>query len=333
MEEVMLKPKVIVEGKDIEEYMPHRFENVLLDKVESFEENEEKLLAKIELTISENDPEGRQVFLVKNQEGKLVYNAHMFPENLALGALTYLNTIVGKGHAALFSTIANFQKSGDILAGEKMSASIYLKREKGPFKTFCGKVFNESGEQVAETDVMAYIYMLADATPENDGEKKKVEVPELTIDEAVDFSKIDNKQRDMFFVEKLVNFDEENMSAVTEFTYPADHPFVKGHFPGNPIMMGVCQWMSTGDALDVAALKLKELGKVVNSFNLKADVELLKPDGVLVAEVKGIEKNYIVDGENIKPRTVATKKCGFRDMVVPGEKIFQRLSNIEISSQ
>ncbi|MBU0580620.1 MAG: hypothetical protein KKA19_05540 [Candidatus Margulisbacteria bacterium] len=332
MQQTHLKPKVVVEGvKEIEKYLPHRFENVLLDKVEAFEDNEEKLLAKIELTITENDPEGRNIFLIKNQENKWVYNAHMFPENLALGALVYLNTIRGDGHGAYFSTISNFQKTGDVLASEKLQATIHLKRGKGSFQTFSGKVYNPQGALVAETEVMAFIFKLAEAPAAGEGEKKKSDPPQKTIEQAVDFSKIDNKQKNMFFAEKIVHFNPEDNSAVISFTYPKDHPFVKGHFPGNPIMMGVCQWMAMGDALDALALELKAKGKVNTVFTLTADIELLKEDGVVAAEAKGFVKNYKVVGSGFKPRVVSTKKCGFRDMIVPGDVIYQKITNVQIS--
>ncbi|MFC1517181.1 hypothetical protein ACFL5G_01355 [Candidatus Margulisiibacteriota bacterium] len=327
-----LKPKVVVEGiAELEKYMPHRFENVLLDRVESFDDNEEKLLAKIELTLNEADPRGRNIFLVKNSQDKWVYNAHMFPENLALGALVYLNTIKGPGHGAYFSTISNFKKIGDIYAGEKLTATIHLKRGKGNFQTFSGKIYNPKQELVAETDVMAFIFKLAEAPAAGDGEKKKVDAPQKTIDKPVDFSRINNKQKNMFFADKIVHFNDADMSAVISFTYPTDHPFVRGHFPDNAIMMGVCQWMAMGDSLDALALELKSSGKVGDSFMLSADVELLKEDGTVSAEAKGIVKKYDFKGDSVKPKVVSTKKCGFRDMIVPGDVIYQRISKVQIS--
>jgi 3-hydroxymyristoyl/3-hydroxydecanoyl-(acyl carrier protein) dehydratase len=331
MELTELKPQSVVSGKDIEKYLPHRFENVLIDKIQSFADNPEKLLCVTELTITEHDHQGRNIFLVADQAGKQVYNPCLFPEHLALGALGYLNTIRGSGWAALFSTISNFQHTGEINAGEKMSAKIFLKRGKGAFETFSGKIYNSKGEQIAENDIMAFIVKVADAPAPGDGEKKKSEPPLKDMSETVDRTKFNDKPKAMFFVDKLVHFDIEKMVMVTSYTYPKEHPFVKGHFPGNPIMMGVCQWMSAGDALDIFAYKLRSSGKGAELVSLTADIELIKADGTLVTEIKDIRKDYKFQGDKVLSRLVTTRKIGFRDMVTPGTEIFQRVTNVRIN--
>ncbi len=332
MESTALKVVAEVQAKDMPNFMPHRFENLLVDKVTTYADNPEQLLAVMEVTISENDALGRQLFLVKNAAGSYIYNSHVFPEVLALGALVYLNTVRGKGYAAYFSTISNFQRTGDIQAGEKMTAKIYLKRGKGAFQTFYGKIQNSKGEIVAETDVMAFVFLQAEAPADNaDAEKKKSAVPELSIDIPVDFSKIHSKDERMFFAERLVAFNDADLSTTVSFTYAKDHPFVKGHFPGNPIMMGVCQWMSAADAIDSLALQMLSTGKLKDGATITADVELVKDDGTLISEFKDVQMNYTAHGQEISSRLISTKKCGYRDRVIPGTRVYQRVTNVKVA--
>ena len=109
--------------------------------------------------------------------------------------------------------------------------------------------------------------------------------------------------------------------------YPPDHPLTKGHFPGNPVMMGATQWMAASDALDWLAFALIEAGDICCPTEIKADVLLQKDDGTVVAEVGGMANRYTRTNDGrVLPQTVATKRIGFRDMVHPLEQIITSVS-------
>ena len=51
----------------------------------------------------------------------------------------------------------------------------------------------------------------------------------------------------MTFVD-TVHLTTDN-EALYGYQYPSSHPLIKGHFPNNPVMMGVCQWQMLEDAM------------------------------------------------------------------------------------
>jgi 3-hydroxymyristoyl/3-hydroxydecanoyl-(acyl carrier protein) dehydratase len=53
----------------------------------------------------------------------------------------------------------------------------------------------------------------------------------------------------MVFVDEVSHLNLDDPTALLRYTYPQDHPFVEGHFPGNPIMMGITQWIGCADAV------------------------------------------------------------------------------------
>ena len=51
-----------------------------------------------------------------------------------------------------------------------------------------------------------------------------------------------SKSPGMTFVDAYHPLDDPN-EFLFSYKYPSSHPLIQGHFPGNPVMMGVCQWI------------------------------------------------------------------------------------------
>ena len=126
----------------------------------------------------------------------------------------------------------------------------------------------------------------------------------------------------MCFVSECCHLDLDAQQATCRYEYPPDHPFTKGHFPENPVMMGITQWIATSDATDCLAFALIEAGKLSCPVELQTDVSIQRPDGTAVAEVGSLVNRYCRDPEGrVLSETVATKRIGFRDMVRPTESL------------
>ena len=133
----------------------------------------------------------------------------------------------------------------------------------------------------------------------------------------------------MCFVSECCHLDLDTPAATLGYSYPDDHPFTKGHFPGNPVMMGITQWIGASDALDWLAFALIEAGNIDCPAEVTANVVLQRPDGTLVAEVSGLRNSYSrASNGRLLSETVATKRIGFRDMVKPGDELIHGVTTV-----
>ena len=119
----------------------------------------------------------------------------------------------------------------------------------------------------------------------------------------------------MVFADAVTAYDPAAPALTTRYTYPANHPLTKGHFPGNPVMMGVLQWAAVEDAARLLAAKAALTGDVAFT------AEILRPDGTLIADVKDLVLAF-GDGP---PYTRSLSRIGFRGMVKPLEEIHIRV--------
>ena len=94
------------------------------------------------------------------------------------------------------------------------------------------------------------------------------------------------KVPDMWVCDALIYWDPETRECATRYTYTQNHPCVKGHFPGNPVMMGIMQWMGVSDACFCIAKMLKETGKI-GQYTLSGNATILKDNGQIVCDIKG----------------------------------------------
>lgn len=299
--------------------IPHRFENVLIDQVTCTDAGSEATL-----TIHPGEPAGRDIFL-RTDGPQPALIEHAIPEYLALASLCQLGDL-GEGHVGFFSTISNFKQSGRLPAGEPANAALTRERDRGPFRRFKGKVANAQGTHVASADIMAFIL---DTTAGEAGqeERRRVPLPAMDEDRPLPAGAFWWKRPELCFVSHCLHLDLAKREATLGYVYPPDHPLTKGHFPGNPVMMGVTQWAAASDALDWLAFALINAGEASCPTEIKADVLLQKDDGTVVAEVGGVVNRYTrTDDGRVLPETVATKRIGFRDMVRPGEQVITSVS-------
>lgn len=300
---------------EIQNRIIHRYENVLLDSVTYDPENKDD--NKLSLTLSKNDALNRDIFLKQKKKGEYVLVTSVFMEILALSCIITENKL-GEDDMVIFAAISNFKKLGEFPENTTITGNCIKVSDKKGFLRYKGSLQN--GHQcIASGDMMAY-FTKKDTQAEI---VKEEERPPLTQTKELPFNP-DLKSKWVTIGDTLRHIDES--SCVTEYTYPTDHPFNKGHFPGNPLMMGVMQWMSIESCIFAYA---NERG-LTGHHQLLTDAVIQKTDGSLVAEVKGALLDVWIDDETIVSQAEIreTKKIIFRNMVKPSETITIHCNNI-----
>ncbi len=303
--------------EDILALIPHRFENVLIDEADCTDAG-----ASAALRIENDDPLNRG-FFARTDGDEPTLLEHALAEHLALVALCQLGPL-GPGELGFFSAINNFQQSGRLPLSEPIYSELTRERDRGAFRRFKGSVLNARKEVVAKADIMAFIM---DTTQPQTDERKRLPLPEMNICEAVSLDAYFWKRPELCFVAALRRLDAEAGEAVLSYTYPADHPLTRGHFPGNPVMMGITQWIGASDALDQVAFARSQAGELPLPGSLTADVLIQKSDGTVAAEISGLVNRYEQDAAGrLRSETTATKRIGFRDIVRPGDELVYSVS-------
>jgi len=313
-----------IEGDALEDMIPHRGVNVLIDAERAVRDDESQR-SESRLCIAAGDERGRDIFLRKGADGGSVLIEPVLAEHLALSAICAIKPEMQPGEIAFFSVISSFELVRELRAGEHLSAEAIRLRDKGRFRRFHGIVRGEDGATAAETDVMAYTAAPAPASERRES-GKLVAPPETGDARPVDAAVFGWKGPEMVFASERTHLSPGREQAVIRYEYPQDHPFCAGHFPGNPVMMGVTQWIAALDAAAWLLFERAEAGEVASgSSNWNADVDIMRENGAMVADVKGLTFSGEVTPDGIGPLCVkGTRRVGFRDQVRPGESIFMR---------
>ncbi len=313
-----------IEGPAIEALLPHRGVNLLIDGVQLAEERE----GRSRLRVSSGDPQGRDIFLREGETGSgggYVMMGPALAEHLALSASCVLSRELKPGEIALFSRISKFELARGAAAGEELVSEVKRLKDKGNFRRFDGTVRGEGGGTVATAEIMAYT---ADPRQTAESETAKlVAPPQIGEARPVDRGLFAWKRPEMVFVDELVDLANDGQQATFRYTYPADHPFCPGHFPGGAVMMGIAQWMAACDAAAWLVHERAESGGAApTETRFRADAEIVRESGTLVAEVRGLVFSFASGAGGIAPlRVEATRRVGFRDLVRAGETIFVRV--------
>lgn len=294
----MIRLVTRVEGKALEGFLPHRGTNLLIDAVES----ESTVRGETSLRVERGDALGRDVVLRSGPGGEEFVGEVFLVEHLALGAICVLKQELAPGHIFFFSSVSGFRFAELARAGERLSGAVVRKKDRGAFRRFEVCLSGEGGREICSGEIMAY------AAPVETARDEASSVDEPPGGEPVTRSLFDWKDERLVLLDRLVEKTERG--AKFSCSYPRDHVLVPGHFPGNPVMMGVVQWQAVADAAWAYARAAGLEGEHRFSGSLA------RPGGGAVAEVKGLAMDL---GESPVIRSV--RRVSFRETARPGDAL------------
>jgi 3-hydroxymyristoyl/3-hydroxydecanoyl-(acyl carrier protein) dehydratase len=131
----------------------------------------------------------------------------------------------------------------------------------------------------------------------------------------------------MILSDTLSYIDEPNNAFISTYSYPNDHPLIKGHFPKNPIMMGVMQWATLEDALCSYLSHTQTTG----THTWTCNALIYNQHKVLVSTIKNCTlKSWInVSGIKNQAEIQSTQRIMFKNMVKPGDTLYTHITDLK----
>lgn len=290
--------------RELEAHLPHRGCNLIPDLVEVADGG---LVATATVTVPPGDPRGREVFGRRDAAGAACWYEPFIFEFLALTGIPLLTPrLAPLGQVAVFSAISRISLSRLVKLGSQLTGRAEIVRDRAPFTVFaCSATVD--GQHVLDAEVMSGVSTLAEVSSRPAAPQA---LPPATALDAFGW-----KPRETTFVDAVASWDPAGRRIACTYAYPADHPFVPGHFPGAPLMMGVTQLAAVADAGWAALQRLGAAAGTVSG-------SVRRPDGAGICEVRDL---VLADDGGV-PRIAALKRIAFREPVRPGDTLIVEAS-------
>jgi 3-hydroxymyristoyl/3-hydroxydecanoyl-(acyl carrier protein) dehydratase len=314
----------------IEELVPHRYENLVVDHVD-LAVSDSAVEGFLELCVAQNDALGRDIFFKQKRYGHFVMMSPILMEVLALGSIVCSDKMA-PGNLVFFAGISQFVKHQDLGLSQPFKGQVKKVKDKAGFLVCDAKGFVQD-TLITEAQLMAFFPDPAMVAAAPKSPKKQVQFA-LTQHMSFFLPKQPSlKHPLMYVVDELMDDNTYEKTALARYKFPAHHPLVKGHFPGNPVLMGVMQWMMVEDAVLALLLHRKGASEASSArFKVSGNAELAKKDLTSVAEIKGFSVEAVLGHAQCPDQAelVKTDKVTFRDRVSPEEDVYIRLSDLVI---
>ena len=290
---------MLLDSESLKNLVPHRGYNLMPDRVEL---TENLTVSTSWTTIPPGDARGREVFARLGADGGSYWSEPFLAELMAITGVPLMHHILNPlGQVAVFSMISKITLSQMVPIGATVMGYAKVIRSRNGFTTF-NTYAEADGVRFLDAEVMSG----AAALGEIDGSAPRPFTSQL-VTEALDPAWLAWKPSHLRFVDGIISADPDKGAMVLAYTYPVDHAFVPGHFPGGPLMMGVTQWSAVADAAWVAAKRFGIKGNILASGLIR------RQDGSEVMNVRDL----VLEVENDMPRIVSSKRIAFREPVRP----------------
>ena len=288
---------IAIPHTDLVNYLPHRGPNLIPDMVWLAADLQ---TARSRTEIQLDDPRGRECFIRRDSSGAAYWNEPFLGELVALTGVPMLTEGLNKeGKVAVFSAISKAEAPIPAPFHAVIEGAAAITRQRSGFAQF-NATLSINGTVVYRAEVMSGSAKMADILG---GARNPGELPPMEALPAWSW-----KPAAMRFIDGVISRSDTAIQC--GYRYPEDHPFVPGHFPDGPLMMGVTQWMAMGDALSCLLLS-----KGVADGIYVGQGTMTRPDGSEVVSARDLE----VQIENGIPRLCGARRIMFREVVRPGD--------------
>ena len=300
-------PALTLDAQALEAYLPHRGVNLLPDLVEL---NEGRTRAVSRTRVRPSDKRGRSLMGRTAADGTPCWYEPFLGELMALTGVPLLHErLAPLNQVAVFSMISRIVFDRLAPLDAEVIGEAEITRDRGAFTVFATRA-TVNGQRILEAEVMSGCAALADIAKGEPGAGGPA-----PTGQAVDPALFAWKPAPTCFVNAVVSVEPSSGKLVAAYRYPTNHPFVPGHFPGGPLMMGVTQWAAVADAAWIAAKRFGHRAVL-------AQGTIARPNGTEILDVRDLE---LVDDNGV-PRITATKRIAFRDKVLPGDEVLVSVS-------
>ena len=259
----------LLDTRALEGILPHRGVNLILDRAEISSDGQH---ARSYTRIIPGESRGRDLLARMANDGAAFYEPFI-GECLALTGIPLIHDrLAAAGQTAVFSMVSRVSVPANAPLHGELVCDARIIRDRAGFTVYACKAYAKD-VLVLDAEVMSGAAILKDI-----GAAPIRPLPDPT-GTPIDRSAFVWKDPRLVFVERCTRFDAPNRRAIFEATYRDDHPFVPGHFPGQPVMMGMCQWIAIADAAWILRQQLNHPG----AFAVNGTVS--RPDGTQVLDV------------------------------------------------
>lgn len=293
-------PEVTLDQKALLGWLPHRGVNLFVEEVWS---NEERTKSRSRTRVLAGDPQGREALMRREAGGRTCWYEPFLAELMALTGVTLMHEkLAPKNQVSVFSMISRIAYHYLPTVGDEVIGYADITRQRGDFTQFVTRA-EVDGKLVLEAEVMSGAAVLAEIAS---SPTRAFTRPQ---GEPVDAALFAWKPAHLRFVDRLISADPATRKVVCSYTYPSTHPFVPGHFPGAPLMMGVTQWAAAADA---AWLGMKRFGIGPETIS---ECKIMREDGSEILNIRGLS----LRDEGGVPKIIETNRLAFREVVRPGD--------------
>jgi 3-hydroxymyristoyl/3-hydroxydecanoyl-(acyl carrier protein) dehydratase len=314
-----------LEHTKIKEMLPHRHENLLLDTCTILNDT----TSTFSLHIPTSDHLNRHIFLKKTTPA--ILPCPVLAEVAALASIVSSGTIK-PGTFAYFAAIINFKLTGPPFHSKNniSGTTEKISSKSGFFKY---RIELNSNKSHITGQLMAYYDQKN--TPQTQPEPETVLLPphiqQALTTASTPTSPSHLKSESMTFIDSYIPLHSKT-EALYSYTYPPTHPLVKGHFPNNPIMMGVCQWLLLEDAITHLISNNPDIYPIQNKTQIVCNATLFKQNLIPVCTIKQACLDISNETDTgIDTNTTSVKKILFKQRVVPNDTLFIYITDITLS--